>query len=208
SIVDQGPENAVKNATISSKEGDNSVIRDLRTRYLTVGKREREVSDNFGADHPQAVSLRTEQEDVARQIYQELQQLTASYKNEYEVAQSREASLRKSIQGIAGKTSDSSEQLVQLRELEQKAAALKTLYESYLGRYEQATQQQTFPIAKARVISEAGVPVSPSSPKKTMTLALSAVLGLMVGGAYAAFLEFRERTFRLEGDVRSILGHR
>ncbi len=166
SIVDQGPENAVKNATISSKEGDNSVIRDLRTRYLTVGKREREVSDNFGADHPQAVSLRTEQEDVARQIYQELQQLTASYKNEYEVAQSREASLRKSIQGIAGKTSDSSEQLVQLRELEQKAAALKTLYESYLGRYEQATQQQTFPIAKARVISEAGVPVSPSSPKK------------------------------------------
>ncbi|HXV31886.1 MAG TPA: polysaccharide biosynthesis tyrosine autokinase, partial [Sinorhizobium sp.] len=91
---------------------------------------------------------------------------------------------------------------------EQKAAALKTLYESYLGRYEQATQQRSFPIAKARVISEAGVPVSPSSPKKTMTLALSAVLGLMVGGAYAAFLEFRERTFRLEGDVRSILGHR
>ncbi|YCI05634.1 succinoglycan biosynthesis transport protein ExoP [Ensifer sp. D2-11] len=208
SIVDQGPENAVKNATISSKEGDNSVIRDLRTRYLTVGKREREVSDNFGADHPQAVSLRAEQEDVARQIYQELQQLTASYKNEYEVAQSREESLRKSIQGIAGKTSDASEQLVQLRELEQKAAALKTLYESYLGRYEQATQQQSFPIAKARVISEAGVPVSPSSPKKTMTLALSAVLGMMVGGAYAAFLEFRERTFRLEGDIRSILGHR
>ncbi len=97
---------------------------------------------------------------------------------------------------------------MQLRELEQKAAALKTLYESYLGRYEQATQQQSFPIAKARVISEAGVPVSPSSPKKTMTLALSAVLGMMVGGAYAAFLEFRERTFRLEGDIRSILGHR
>jgi succinoglycan biosynthesis transport protein ExoP len=208
SIIDQGPENAVNNATISPKEGDNSVIRDLRTRYLAVGKREREVTQDFGEDHPQAVSLRTEQADVGRQIYQELQQLTASYKNEYEVARSREASLRKSIQGIAGKNSDASKSLVQLRELEQKAAALKTLYESYLGRYEQATQQQSFPIAKARVISQAGVPVSPSSPKKTMALALSAVLGLMAGGAYAAFLEFRERTFRVEEDVRSILGQR
>jgi polysaccharide biosynthesis transport protein len=208
SIIDQGPEGAVKNATISPKEGDNSVIRELRTRYLTIGKREQEVTQNFGEDHPQAVSLRAEQEDIARQIYQELRQLTASYNNEYEVARSREASLRESIAGIAGKNSDASQSLVQLRGLEQQAAALKTLYESYLGRYEQATQQRSFPIAEARVISKAGVPTSPSSPKKTMTLALSAVLGLLVGGAYAAFLEFRERTFRLEGDVRSVLGHR
>ncbi|MCG5478973.1 polysaccharide biosynthesis tyrosine autokinase [Sinorhizobium alkalisoli] len=208
SIVDQGPEGAVNNATISPKEGDNSVIKELRNRYLTIGKREREVSENFGEDHPQAVSLRGEREDIARQIYQELKQLTASYRNEYEVARSREASLRESIEGITGKNSDASQSLVQLRGLEQKAAALKSLYESYLGRYEQATQQRSFPIAKARVISEAGVPVGPSSPKKTMTLALSAVLGLLVGGAYAAFLEFRERTFRLEGDVRSALGHR
>ncbi|AFL49982.1 succinoglycan biosynthesis transport protein ExoP [Sinorhizobium fredii] len=208
SIIDQGQDAGVNNATISPKEGDNSVIRDLRTRYLAIGKREQEVAQNFGEDHPQAVSLRAEKSDIGRQIYQELQQLTASYKNEFEVARSREASLRKSIEGITGKNSDASKSLVQLRELEQKSAALKTLYESYLGRYEQATQQQSFPIAKARVISEAGVPTAPSSPKKTMTLALSAVLGLMVGGAYAAFLEFRERTFRLEGEVRSVLGHR
>ena len=32
--------------------------------------------------------------------------------------------------------------------------------------------------------------------------------GMMAGGAFAAFQEFRERTFRLESDVRSILGHR
>ncbi|MCA1407573.1 polysaccharide biosynthesis tyrosine autokinase [Ensifer sp. IC3342] len=208
SIVDQGPETAVNNATISPKEGDNMVIRDLRARYLAVVKREQEVSQSFGKDHPQAVSLRTEQADMGRQIYQELQQLTASYKNEYEVARSREQSLRESIEGVVGKNTNASKSLVQLRELEQKAAALKTLYESYLGRYEQAAQQRSFPIAKARVISEAGVPTAPSSPKKTLTLALSAVLGLMAGGAFAAFQEFRERTFRLEDDVRAILGHK
>ncbi|MFK3967203.1 polysaccharide biosynthesis tyrosine autokinase [Ensifer adhaerens] len=207
-IVDQGPETAVKNATISAKEGDNSVIRDLRTRYLAVSKREQDVSQSFGADHPQAVSLRKEKTDVGRQIFQEIQQLTASYRNEYEVARSREASLRENIEGTTGRNANANVSLVHLRELEQRAAALKTLYETYLNRYEQASQQRSFPIAKARVISSAGVPASPSSPKKTMVLALSAVLGLMAGGAFAAFQEFRERTFRLEGDVRAILGHR
>jgi succinoglycan biosynthesis transport protein ExoP len=206
SIIDLGPDSAVKNAAISSGQANNAVIQDLRTRYSAVSKREQEVTTNFGEDHPQAVALRTEQQDLTRQIYQELQQLTSSYRNEFEVARSREASLRQNIDHLTGKNSEADKSIVQLNDLEQRAAALKTLYESYLGKFEEASQQQSFPIAKARVISEAGVPVSPSSPKKTMTLGLAIVLGLMAGGALTVFQEFRERFFRVEGDVRTILG--
>ncbi|RDJ10427.1 polysaccharide biosynthesis tyrosine autokinase [Rhizobium grahamii] len=206
SIIDLGPESAANNAAISSGQADNTVIKDLRTRFASVSKREQEVSTNFGEDHPQAVALRAEKQDLTRQIYQELQQLTASYRNEFEVARSREASLRENIEHLTGKNSEANKSLVQLGDLEQRATALKTLYESYLGKYEEASQRQSFPIAKARVISEAGVPASPSSPKKTMTLGLAIVLGLMAGGALTAFQEFRERFFRVEGDVRTILG--
>ena len=207
-ILEKGPENAVENATLSSKEMDGSVIQNLKERYLAVSKREDDISKAFGADHPQAVSLRAEKTDLSGQIYRELQQLTASSGNEYQVAQSREKSLRESIDNVAGKNSDNNDALVHLRELEQKAGALKAVYETYLSRYEQASQQRSFPIAKARIISEAGVPVSPSSPKKAMTLALSAVLGLMFGSAYAFFREMQERSFRLSNDVRSVLGHK
>lgn len=207
-ILEQGAENAVKNATISSAQTNNSVIQDLRTRYLAVSKREQAIAENFKPDHPQAVALRAEKAELSGQIFRELQQLTGSYRNEYEVAKSREASLRESIEGVAGNNSKANRSLVKLRELEQRATALKTLYESYLGRYEEASQQQSFPIAKARVISQAGIPSSPSSPKKTMVLAFSIVLGTMLAAAIAGFLEFRERFFRLEEDVRSILGHK
>lgn len=206
SIIDQGPDNAVKNATISSSQTDNSVLQDLKTRYLAVQKREQDVTQNFGADHPQAVALKAERQDITRQIYEELQQLTASYKNEYDVAQSRAVSLRESIEGVVGKNSEANKSLVHLNELNQRATALKTLYEAYLGRYEQAAQQRSFPIAKARVISAAGVPTAPSSPKKTLVMALSIILGLMAGGAFAAFQEFRDRYFRVEADVRAALG--
>lgn len=205
-IIEQGPEKAVDNATIPTRQTDNSVIQELRGRYISVGKREQEIAENFGEDHPQAVALRTEKNDLARQIYQELQQLTASYRNEYEVARSREESLRESIEKVAGNNAEANRSLVRLRELEQKAAALKVLSESYLSRYEQASQQQSFPIAKARIISDAGVPVSPSSPRKTMVIALSLVLGLMAGGALTFVQEMRERYFRVENDVRTVLG--
>ncbi|HVK90042.1 MAG TPA: polysaccharide biosynthesis tyrosine autokinase [Mycoplana sp.] len=208
SIVDQGPEGAVGNSAVATKEIDSSAIQALRTRHAAVSKREQEVTKDFGADHPQAVALRTEQQDLAQQIFGELQQMTATFRNEYEVARSRETSLRDSIDTVAGKNSDANEAQVKLRELEQKATALKAVYESYLNRYEQAGQQRSFPIAKARVISEAGVPVAPSSPKKAMVLALSAILGMMAGGALAFVLEMQERGLRLESDVRSLLRHR
>jgi polysaccharide biosynthesis transport protein len=206
SIVEQGPENAVKNAIISGQTNANQVLQDLRTRYLAIEKREQDVVANFGADHPQAIALKTEKDNIGKQIFQELKQLTASYTNEYDVTQSREKSLRESIQKLTGTNSEANVALVHLRELEQKASALKTMYAAFLGRYEVASQSQSLPVTKARVISQAGVPSSPSSPRKTMALALSAVLGLIVGAGLAFVQEMQERYFRLESDVRSVLG--
>lgn len=205
SIVDSGPENAVKNATIPAGGGNSAVINQLKTRYLNVTRREQEIATQFGPDHAQAVSLRREQADLTRQIFQELQQITESYRNEYEVAKSREGSLRANVGLMAGQNSEAGQSLVQLRELEQKSAALATLYQTFLARYEEASQQRSFPIAKARVISEAVDPASPSSPNKTMVLGLSLVLGLLTGGAAAAYQEFLERFFRTGDDVRAAL---
>lgn len=205
-IVEQGPDKAIDNAAIPTQQADGTVLQDLRGRYNSVVKRADDIAKSFGADHPQAVALRTEKADLAGQIYRELQQLAASYRNEYEVARSREVSLRESIDKVAGSNAVANRSSVRLRELEQKATALKALSESYLSRFEQASQKQSFPIAKARVISDAGVPVSPSNPSKTMVIGLSLVLGLMAGGALTFVQEVRERAFRLGNDISSILG--
>lgn len=207
-IMEQGPDAAVNNAVVSTRETDNSILQDLRRRYTIANEREQGVTQQFGADHPQALALQAEKADLARQIYGELEQLTGSFRNEFEVASSRERSLRQSIESVAGTNSQANVSMVQLAELEQKATALKTLYQSFLTRFEQASQQQTFPIAEARVISEAGMPTAPSSPKKTLTMALSVVLGLMAGGALAGFLEMRDRFFRTGDEVQKKLGLR
>lgn len=206
SIVDSGPDNAVRNATIPADKANSTVLNDLKTRYVSITKREADVTSRFGADHAQAVALRREQADVTQQIFGELQQLTESYRNEYEVAKSREDSLRANVGQMSGESSQAGQSLVQLRELEQKAAALSSLYQTFLARYEEASQQRSFPIAKARVITEASDPTSASSPRKSLTLGLSLVLGLFAGAGVGALREFRERFFRTAEDVRAALG--
>lgn len=205
-IVEGGSEDAFKYASIPSDQPGNSVISTLKTRYLNATKREQEIAARFGPDHPQAVALRREVTDLSSQIHGELQQLAESYRNEYEVARSRETVLRQSVAQATGQNSEANQSQVGLRELEQQATALSSLYQTFLARYEEVAQQQSFPIGKVRVISEATVPKAASSPRTSMVLGLSLVLGVILGGAFGALNEFNERFFRTGEDVRERLG--
>src|SRR5690606_19767844 len=106
---------------------------------------------------------------------------------------------------LSAQSSQSGQSGVELQGLQQKAQALATLYQSFLARYSEAAQQRSFPIAQARVISQAGDPTSASSPRKTLVLGLSLVLGLFAGAGAGALGEFRERFFRTAEDVQEAL---
>ncbi|RWI29066.1 polysaccharide biosynthesis tyrosine autokinase [Mesorhizobium sp.] len=206
SIVESGSDNAFRDAAISADQPSNSIISTLKTRYLTVAKRQQDIEANFGAEHPQAVALAKEKADISAQIFGELKQLTESYRNEYEVALARETALRANVALAAGKSSIDNQSQVKLRELEQKATALSTLYQTFLGRYEEASQQQSFPVGKIRVISDATLPKSAATPRTSIVLGLSLVLGVMLGAGVGGLNEFRERFFRTGEDVRDRVG--
>ncbi|MCF6114826.1 polysaccharide biosynthesis tyrosine autokinase [Mesorhizobium muleiense] len=206
SIVESGSDNAFRDAAISADQPSNSIISTLKTRYLTVAKRQQDIEANFGAEHPQAVALAKERADISAQIFGELKQLTESYRNEYEVALARETALRANVALAAGKSSIDNQSQVKLRELEQKATALSTLYQTFLGRYEEASQQQSFPVGKIRVISDATLPKSAATPRTSIVLGLSLVLGVMLGAGVGGLNEFRERFFRTGEDVRDRVG--
>lgn len=205
-IVDSGSDNAFKDAAISADQPSSALISTLKTRYLAVAKRQQDVEANFGPEHPQAVALAKEKADISAQIFGELKQLTQSYRNEYEVAQAREIALRANVAAAQGKSSIDNQSQVKLRDLDQKATALTTLYQTFLGRYEEAAQQQSFPVGKIRIISDASTPLSASSPRTIVVLGLSLVLGVLMGAGFGGLNEFNERFFRTGDEVRDRVG--
>ena len=93
-----------------------------------------------------------------------------------------------------------------MRELQREATTYQTLYQTFLQRYQEAIQQQSFPIAEARIITSAAVPSVPSYPRKALILALGFLIGAAGGSLAGALREYRERFFRTGDQVTDELG--
>jgi len=185
---------------------DNAVINELRTKYLDASKRLSDFERKLGPQHIAVVNLRNTMDELAALLFQELARIAQSYKSDYEVAAAREKSLAANLgqqQGVAIAANDNQ---VQLRQLEQKAESYKTLYQSYMQRYQEAAQQESFPMSDAHVISAASPPLDPSQPRKPLVLAFSLMLGAAVGTGVGMLRESLDRVFRTVEQVRDEVG--
>lgn len=66
--------------------------------------------------------------------------------------------------------------------------------------------QGNVPQTEVQVLDKASVPLFPSSPKAGLTLALSILLGALLGAAAAVFLEFRNPRVRSWAGIERMLG--
>ena len=200
SIIDAGDTDAIVGDALTQP-----VFNELRSRYLDANKRMSDLDERLGPDHIQVVNLRNEMRQFERLIFEELRRISQSYLSDYEVARSRERSLEESLEGATGTTALAQETLVQLRALESRAQTFRVLLDNFQQRFEESAQQQSFPITDARIISPASSPQAPSHPRKSLSLALSLVLGGMIGVGVGLFREYSDRVFRTGAQVREEL---
>lgn len=184
----------------------NPIITDLREKYLNATKTEAQLESKLGSGHLQVINLRREMDEFQRMIHDELQRIAESYRSEAEVARAKEESLTLAMSGLVGVSAETNHTLVQLRELERESETYRSLYQTFMQRYQEALQQQSFPVSEARVITAATPPAYASYPKRGLILGLSLVFGAMVGSGFGALREYRDRVFRVASHVRDELG--
>jgi polysaccharide biosynthesis transport protein len=184
----------------------NTVISDLRTKYLDYSKRKAELERRLGPDHVAVTNLKNMMSELSSLLFQELGRVAESYRNEYEVAAAREKATAESLERQQAVEIQTNEAEVQLRQLEQEAESYRALYENNLKNYRDITQQESFPITEARLITRASVPIAPSHPSKLITIAISLGLGALIGLGLGVVREVMDRVFRTPGQVREELG--
>lgn len=160
SIVKQGGINGTSDEVVSDVL-NNEVISKLRSQYLDAVKREAEWSKRYGPDHIAVINLGSEIKGLQRALFNELSRIAETYKSDLEISKARENSLSKSLEGLVTQAKVTGQAQVELRELESNAQSYRALYDNFLQRFMQATQQQSFPITEARVITDASAPLAP-----------------------------------------------
>ncbi|MDX3927129.1 MAG: polysaccharide biosynthesis tyrosine autokinase [Shinella sp.] len=183
-----------------------SVSNTLREKFLDLSRREADIVERLGPGHEQAMRLRAERRQYERLMFEELGRIAESYRAERDIARSRERNLAGNLEQATGVSTSANETQVQLRELQRESETYRTLYQTFLQRYQEAAQQQSFPVTEARIISRATPPVDPSHPKALRIFALALIAGTAAGGVIGAFREFRDRFLRTGDQVRNILG--
>jgi len=184
----------------------NQLIVKLRTQYLDLTTREAELSEKYGNDHLAVVSVRDNMRRIRASILSELRRLREAYKSDYEFAQQSEELIKKQLQGAIAESHSTNEAQVKLANLETSAATFKTLYDNFVRRYAEASEQQSFPYTEARLVTEAVPPVKRTYHKSLLIVAMTPFLGLVFGIGLGALLDFLDRGFRTSGEIESILG--
>ena len=136
---------------------------------------------------------------------EEIQRILQSRRHIYEVASAREASLQKSLGDLTNISNDSGPAQVRLRELQRQADANRTLYESFLARYKEASAQESLELPDLRVVTPADAPIRPSFPKVPLTLGLALLIGFVLGSLLALVVDYLDRrikTLRADQGVR------
>jgi polysaccharide biosynthesis transport protein len=185
---------------------NSTVITDLRRQQSEVTRRQGELQSRYGSRHPEILKVQSELADINSQIQQQIRRIVSSLRGEVSVARQRVASLERDIQKLTNKLKTNNSALVRLRELERDAAANRTLYESFLDRFKQTSQQQSLLEADARIISRATSPSEPSFPNKVLMVLLGFMFAVGAGGGAVFVAETLDRGLHTAHDVEYVLG--
>jgi succinoglycan biosynthesis transport protein ExoP len=183
----------------------NDVITKLRQQYLDLANKEGDWSVRYGPKHQAVLNLRIQMREIRKSIVDELRRIAETYKSDYDIARSREDSVRSSLADIVAKSQTMNEAQVTLHRLEANAQSARSLYDNFLQRYMESVQQQSFPVTDARLITQATHPFSKSSPRTAMVLSMASVLGLLIGLGAGLLRELSDRGFRTGAQVEERL---
>ncbi|MCA1476179.1 Wzz/FepE/Etk N-terminal domain-containing protein [Bradyrhizobium sp. NBAIM08] len=185
---------------------NNSVITRLRAQYLDLQAQYSDWSRRYGKTHLAAVNLANKMDELRKNIADEVRRIADAYRSDYEIAKSREASLEKNVKELVAQAGNKGQAEVKLRDLESAADTYRNLYNNFLEKLQSATQNQSFPLSEARLISTATKPDRKSSPRTVLALVGGLVGGLCLGFGAAFARELLSDVLRTPGEVEDELG--
>lgn len=194
----------IPDASVADALKNDTIIK-LRGQYVDINAKLAEWTGRYGPNHLAVIRLRSQLQEIRRNITEELGRIQQAYKSDYDIALTREESIKNSLASVVSETQTTNQAQVQLRELESGAQTYQAMYENFLQAYMQATQQQSFPITEARLISAASRPLSKSKPKTLIVLGVTIAGGLMLSFGIAMFRELSDNVFRTSRQVEDLL---
>jgi succinoglycan biosynthesis transport protein ExoP len=164
-----------------------------------------ELGDRLGRSHPMMQSAQAEVDAARGTLRREAESVIAGIQKEYELAVAKERSLEGAVSASKLSVQSLNRKEIQLAALESEVDTNRRLYQTFLSRSRETGATSDFATPIARLMDPATPPVSPSKPPRNLMIAVGALLGLLLGGAFAWWREGALDVLRSTADVESAL---
>ncbi len=184
----------------------SETVKELRAQKAAISAKVADLETKYGSRHPEVQRAQRQLTDIDAQIQQEVSRTVSGLQAEDQVARGRTASIQASLGHAKGTLIGNNQASVELADLERKASAASSLYDSLLNRAKQTSTEQGGEQSNARVLSRAKVPNKPSFPNKGLSVVFGTLLGIAAGIGSVFLAEALDSGLATSEDVERFLG--
>lgn len=160
---------------------DSPAIVQLRVKLAETTRQLAELRRNLGPRHPEILAHEARANDARGAISSEIGRRRTALSNEMDQALAAERALSRQIETMKRQSGDTNSALIPLRELERSVEANKKVYEEFLVRARELTEQQGVVANGSAVITNATAPTIPVGLSLPVIIALGFFAGIPLG---------------------------
>jgi polysaccharide biosynthesis transport protein len=184
--------------------GDNPELASLRSELATLQTQRAELASKYGEHHPRMLELDAQIDKVQASINNEDALARRQVRDEYQGALRLEDMLHKRLDAQKEDAYRLNEDEAQYEILRHEAELNRDLYDALQMRLKEASVTAGLSATNITVVDRASVPLVPVAPRKTLSLLLGLLGGLLCGTVLAFMIESIDDTLQTSEEVESV----
>ena len=171
-------------------------IQALHKEMNNLYMQEAALSTQFRPDYPPLAKLRSQMDEVQRELNIAIDKVVAEARSSYEAAVEKENELQSEIDRQRAETLNLNDSAAQYAILQREVDTNRELYNAVLTRMKDVAVTSGNRLNNVSVIVPAEIPTVPTTPNKARELMLALILGVSGGIALAFVLDFLDNTLK------------
>ncbi|MET0264243.1 MAG: chain length determinant protein EpsF [Duganella sp.] len=194
------------NASTSPDVQNNPLIQGLKSNLTIAEAKLAETSQRLAPNHPQYISAKSEVDKLRANLNEQIAIASSGVATGSQIAKQREGELRAALAAQKERVLALNTARDEFNVLTNEADNARRAYELATQRYNQTTLESKSNQADIAVLAKATPPSAPSSPRSMLNIALSIVVGLILGAGAVLVMELLDQRVRSSEHLADALG--
>ena len=180
---------------------DNPFIQKLKTDLMQGEAKLQELSMQYGSNYPQYQRQLSENRTLRKRLDAEMRKVVGGIASSARQSRQREADLTNAMAAQRARLLDLKENRNEFTVLRRNVESAERAYDTAMQRHVVSEVESRASQSSVTVLNPAAVPSRPYQPKIVLNIAVSLVIGMMLGVAIVVLMEMLDRRVRTRGDL-------